>query len=269
MDFDALIATARTQRQHPDVLISIPKEWSQGRTAFGGLSAAMLYSAAKEYVEEDRLLRSMTTNFVGPLLFDVPFQINIEIVREGKNVSQLLARAVQDDKNCVLVQFCFAKARQSKTAVKNNDQHNMATPKKAKFIPNIPKVTPKYFRHYDLAIDSGGLPFTGKKISHYYGWMRFKKPPQKISDAHIISMIDAWPPTLIQQLRWPAPASTVSWNLEFIYPHSVCAPSDWFAYKEDTRQAADGYGHTEATMWDIHGQVIALSRQITTVFDKA
>jgi acyl-CoA thioesterase II len=267
MDFDALIAIARTQRQHPEVLINIPEEWSQGRTVFGGLSAAMLYSAAKEYVEEDRPLRSMTTNFVGPLLFDVPFQIHVEIVREGKNVSQVLARVIQDDKSCVLTQFCFAKARQSKTAVKNNDQHNMAVTKKANFIPNIPKITPKFLRHYELSIDDGGLPFTGKKSSHYYGWMRFKKSPQTINVAHIISMIDAWPPTLIQQLRWPAPASTVSWNLEFIYPHRPLAPADWLAYKEDTRQAADGYGHTEATVWDIHGEVIALSRQTTAVFD--
>ncbi len=267
MDFDALIALARKQRQQPEVLISIPKDWSQGRTVFGGLSAAMLYSAAKEYIEVDRPLRSMTTSFVGPLLFDVPFQISVEIVREGKNVSQVLARAIQDDKNCVLTQLCFAKARQSKTAVDNNDQHNMTIPEKAKFIPNIPKVTPKFLQHYELSIDAGGLPFTGKKSSHYYGWMRFKKPPQEISEAHIISMIDAWPPTLIQQLRWPAPASTISWNLEFIYPHRTLAPSDWFAYKEDTRQAADGYGHTEATIWDNHGEVIALSRQTTAVFD--
>lgn len=267
MDFDALIAIAGTHRQQPDVLINIPKSWSQGRTVFGGLSAAMLYSAAKEYIEEDRVIRSMTTNFVGPLLSGTPFSIKIELVREGKNVSQVLARAFQDGKNCVLTQFCFAKARQSKTFVKNNDRHNMSIPLKANFIPNIPKVTPKFLRHYELSIDAGGMPFTGKKTSHYYGWMRFKKPPQNINEAHIISMIDAWPPTLIQQLRWPAPASTVSWNLEFIYPHRVLAPTDWFAYKEDTRQAADGYGHTEATIWDIHGEVIALSRQTTAVFD--
>jgi hypothetical protein len=61
----------------------------------------------------------------------------------------------------------------------------MAMPEKANFIPNIPKVTPKFFRHYQLSIDSGGLPFTGRKSSNYYGWMRFKKPPQSINEAHI------------------------------------------------------------------------------------
>lgn len=85
MDFDALIAIARSHHQQPGMLISIPKEWSQGRTVFGGLSAAMLYSAAKEYIEEDRPLRTMTTNFVGPLLFGIPFQTNVEILREGNS----------------------------------------------------------------------------------------------------------------------------------------------------------------------------------------
>ena len=36
MDFDALIAIARSHHQQPGMLISIPKEWSQGRTVFGG-----------------------------------------------------------------------------------------------------------------------------------------------------------------------------------------------------------------------------------------
>ncbi|MFC4699515.1 acyl-CoA thioesterase [Glaciecola siphonariae] len=267
MDFDALIEQAATQRQQPEVEFTIPKDWSQGRTVFGGLSAAMLYAATKEYVEAARELRSMTTNFVGPLAAQAPFSIHVEIIREGKNVSQLQARAIQDGKNCVVTQFCFAKGRQSKTFVENTDSHNMALPTKAKFIPQIPKVTPKFLRHYELSIESGGMPFTGKKSSHYYGWMRFKKAPKQITQAHVISMLDTWPPTLIQQLRWPAPASTVSWNLEFIYPHKAVSPSDWFAYKEDTRQAADGYGHTEASVWDIHGQLIALSRQTIAVFD--
>lgn len=267
MDFEAFVEIASKHKQQPEATLTIPKEWSQGRTVFGGLSAALLYTAAKQYISDDRLIRSMTTSFVGPLLCDTTFSIRVEIVREGKNVSQMQVRAIQDEKNCVLVQLCFAKARESKTGVENNEEHNMAVPNKAKFFPKIPKVTPNFLRHFDLSINAGGLPFTGKKSSIYYGWMRFKQAPKAITEAHIICMIDAWPPTLLQQLRWPAPASTVSWNLEFIYPHRALSPDDWFAYKADTRQAADGYGHTEASIWDIHGEIIALSRQTVAVFD--
>nr|WP_136249536.1 thioesterase family protein [Ningiella ruwaisensis] len=267
MTIDELLSHATQHKSSPMREFVVPKDWSQGRTVYGGISTAMLYVAAKSYVDDERKIRSLSTNFVGPLVFDAPFNITVEEVRVGSNVSQLQARAVQNGKYCVVVQACFAKARQSKTGKENTDVHDMPKPDKPKFIPQIPKVTPKFLKHFDLSIHSGALPFTGKKSSHYHGWMRFKKPPQSITEAHIIAMIDTWPPTLIQQLRWPAPASTISWNLEFIYPHRSLSPGDWFAYKEETRQAADGYGHTEATVWDAYGEVIALSRQTIAVFD--
>ncbi len=91
--------------------------------------------------------------------------------------------------------------------------------------------------------------------------------PLKINDEHIISIIDAWPTTLLQMMKLPAPASTVSWNVEFIYPHSEILLSDWLAYKAITRQASDGYGHTEDTIWDAQGEVMALSRQTVAIFD--
>lgn len=97
--------------------------------------------------------------------------------------------------------------------------------------------------------------------------MRFSEAPAEVTDAHLIALIDAWPPTILQMLRWPAPASTMSWNLEFIHPHGPVAGDDWFAYQADTRQAADGYCHSEANIWDTRGELIAISRQIIAVFD--
>lgn len=267
MHIDDYLEQALKHKNEPDLSFKIDKKWAQGRTVYGGLSASMLFAAARAYVAPERVLRSMTTNFVGPLLAESPFLISVEVVRAGKNVSQIQARALQDGKNCVVCQFCFGEDRDSKIVVENNEYHGLIEPKKGNFIPQIPKVTPKFLQHFDLAIEQGGIPFTGKKTSEYYGWMRYKKPPQAISDAHIVGIIDTWPPTLLQMLRWPAPASTVSWNLEFIHPHRTILPTDWFAYKCNTRQAAGGYGHTEATIWDSHGEVIALSRQTVAVFD--
>ena len=258
-------ATAENQWQSDPLII--PKDWAQGRTAFGGISAGMAYQAISTQVHDDRVLRSYTTNFVGPLLLNEPFTILVTCLRTGKNVSQYTGQIIQNGQTCVFVQACFGMARTSKIRVDNVETHEMPWPQKAKFIQQIPKVTPKFFQHFDLAIDDGGMPFTGKSGSHYHGFMRFKKAPQSISDAHLITMIDAWPPTLLQMLRWPAPASTVSWNLEFIHPHHEVSGTDWFAYKVHTRQAADGYGHTEATIWNSHNDVVALSRQTVAVFD--
>ncbi|MDT0594178.1 acyl-CoA thioesterase [Glaciecola petra] len=267
MNIDDYISLAANVINTSDTPIIVEKDWSQGRTIYGGLSAALLYAAAKPYVDNERLLRSMTCNFVGPLLSQQAFTISVEIIRAGKNVSQVQARAIQDGKICVVSQFCFGQSRESKIEVLNHEVSNMPLPKKGKFIPQIPKVTPKFLKHFELAFTDGGVPFTGQKASHIHGWMRYKTTPKTLSDAHIIGIIDAWPPTVLQMLRWPAPASTVSWNLEFIHPHRPLNPEDWFAYKVNTRQAAGGYAHTEATIWDSHDEVIALSRQTVAVFD--
>ncbi|WP_218309544.1 acyl-CoA thioesterase [Alteromonas antoniana] len=245
----------------------IPDTWAQGRTAFGGVSAGMVYKAIVRQVHDARLLRSFTTNFVGPLALDTPFTIEVTRLREGSNVSQFSGQIVQNGKICVFCQACFGKARKSGIKVECSERHGMEIPKKGKFIPQIPKVTPRFVRNFDLSIDKGGLPFSWKKDSVYHGFMRFKQPPERITDAHVITLIDAWPPTLLQMMKFPAPASTVSWNIEFIHPHHEVSGTDWFAYQCHTRQAADGYGHTEATIWNAHGDVIALSRQTVAVFD--
>lgn len=268
MHIDYYLDKAQHHQQAPDQHYTIAKQWSQGRTVYGGISAGMLYAAAKSYVEEGRLLRSMSTNFVGPLFCEEPFTITIEIVRSGKNITQAQARAIQNGKVSILSQLCFAQARPSNVCVVNTELHHLGTVNTNKILPFIKNVTPAFLQHFELSINKGGLPFMNSQDSHYHGWMRYKDSPSQLGETHLVSIIDVWPPTLLQMMKAPAPASTVSWQLEFIYPHNEILSSDWLAYKAHTRQASDGYGHTEATIWNAQGEVIALSRQTVAVFDE-
>ena len=253
--------------KHDRAQLSIPKEWAQGRTAYGGLTGALVYSAIRQKVGNDRVLRSFTCNFVGPVVTETDFDIEVEVLREGKNVTQVIGKAIQNENVRVMAHAAFGVSRESKTEVLNTDRHTMRAPTKADFLPQIPKITPKFLRHIDLARQAGGLPFTGSKESKIDGWMRYTKPPKALTDAHLIALIDGWPPTTLQMLKWPAPASTMSWNIEFVYPHYTFSPKDWFAYQVRTRQATDGYAQTEANIWDPSGRLIAISRQTIAVFD--
>ncbi|MFT6897320.1 MAG: acyl-CoA thioesterase, partial [Paraglaciecola sp.] len=236
-------------------ILIIPNDWAQGRTAYGGITGALVYTAIKEKVTPDRVLRSFSCNFVGPVTTDIPFDIEVDVLRQGKNVTQVTGKVIQDGRVCVMVQACFGVARTSKINVANMDRHDMTPPTKADFLPQIPKITPKFLRHLDLAKQAGGLPFTGSKESIIDGWMRFSKAPKEISDAHLLALIDGWPATTLQMLKWPAPVSTMSWNVEFIHPHQKFSPQDWFAYQVRTRQASDGYANTQANIWDAQGEL--------------
>lgn len=248
--------------------LTVPDNWAQGRTVFGGLSAGMLYQVLKNIVPGERVLRSATFNFVGPLNVDSPFGFSWQVLREGKSATQISANIIQDDKISLTVLACFAQERKSKVIVDATSNTLPEPPQKAKFIPQIPGVTPKFLRHIDLSISEGKTPFTGSKNSTYKGWMRLKKMPRAFTDAHALTLIDAWPPTILQMPLGPAPASTMSWNVEFIHPHRPLVPGEWLSYQAHTVQAGGGYGHAEAQIHNDAGELIAISRQLIAIFDK-
>lgn len=268
MHIDKLFDTVKNQVSvtHPSATLSVPDTWAQGRTLYGGISTSLVYTAMQQLVDHDKHLRSLNTNFVGPIEANVPFEIHISLLREGKNTAQLYGQIIQKGKTCVASLGGFGQNRPSKVSIMSETTHTMNLPSKANFIPMLPKITPSFMRHIDLAKHLGGWPFTGSQSSDIEGWMRFKQAPGELTDAHLVALIDVWPPTVLQTLRWPAPASTMSWNLEFIYPHHNFAANDWFAYQATTRHAADGYVNTEANIWDTAGSLIAISRQSVTVF---
>ncbi|MEJ2042679.1 MAG: thioesterase family protein [Reinekea sp.] len=244
----------------------VPESWGQGRTAFGGLSAAVLNRVMDNAVADDRHMRVQNTQFIAPLLTNQPFDIQLSHLRDGKNVTQLQASLIQNGQLSVQATAAYGFDRPSKINVAAAPVAIAQTPVKASWLPQIPKVTPKFFRYIDIKFDQGGYPFMGKKTSHYHGWIRFSQPPAQITGAHLIALIDAWPPTVLQQLRLPTPASTLSWNVEFIHPHPPIQGSDWLAYRAETAQASDGYAHTEARIYTGDGTLLALSRQLVTVF---
>ena len=268
MHIDKLLNSVKQQAKSNinNITLSVPNTWEQGRTLYGGISATLVYQAMREVVDSEKVMRSLSTNFIGPIEADTEFSITIEVLREGKNVTQVVGQVVQDNKVALMSQASFGIARQSKVNISDPPQHKMDSPQKPDFMPKIPKVTPKFLKNFDLAQTKGGWPFTGKKDSDIHGWMRFKEQPYDFSDAHLIALIDIWPPTVLQMLSWPAMASTMSWNLEFIHPHQKISGSDWFAYQAHTRQAVDGYAHTEANIWDKHNSLVAISRQVVAVF---
>ena len=267
MTFDDVLEQTSAYLAGKKDSITIANNWSQGRTVYGGISSAVLFACVADKITDERPIKTMNVNFVGPLLCDEPFTVSVTELRVGRNVSQLLAMAQQKGKNCVVLQACFAKNRESKVVVKNVDSHDFSLPKKPTFIPPIPKVTPKFLRQFDLAIQDGGVPFTGQKTAHYKGWFRFKKPTSTFTFVHLVGLLHAYPPTLVQMLKWPTLASTNNWNVEFLESDTQYTSEDWFAYHDITRQAEYGYGITEANVWNHRGELIAISRQRVGIFE--
>jgi len=268
MHFDEIMAQ---WQQTTDNNICIPSNWAQGRTVYGGLTAALIYQKMNQTVQENRPdenrpIRYFDLSYIGPLMVGEPVNIEVQLLRAGRSASQLVAYVKQQDKVCVIGQACFGIDRSSKVTVKKQINHELTVPKKANFIPQIPKVTPKFLRHMDINLQAGRLPFMHSKKDYLHGWMRFKKEVNSFNDAHLIALIDAWPCTVLQQLKLPAMASTMNWNLQLTQSASNTEPSQWLAYQATTAHAADGYVFGEAKISNEAGELLSLSRQTVGVF---
>ncbi len=246
--------------------LTIPTSWAQGRTVFGGLSAALLYRAMRCKIEPSRVLRSMNTSFVAPLAVEKPISIEVELLREGRSVSQVIARAIQDQQTCVLTQASFGKHRESRILVESESKHSLVSPEKCLSMVAREGITPSFLSHFDLSVCVGAVPFSNSTSHDLGGWMRFSNSKKAPMDEHLIALIDVWPSPILQMLDSFAPASSLSWNLEFIHPHSALKADCWFAYEAITRQAAAGYSHSESNIWNEAGELIAISRQAVVAY---
>ncbi|ASM56067.1 hypothetical protein PNIG_b0486 [Pseudoalteromonas nigrifaciens] len=271
MNFDHLLQQAANINNQDDTnnvanTMQFEANWCQGRTAFGGLSAALLYQAMRAQVNSERRLLSLSTNFVGPLLADTPFSLSVEILREGKSSTQVLAKAIQNEQVCVIVQACFASNRNSAINVPVAKSLGLQEVNERHTLPFIQGQMPEFFQHVDLCPQQGAMPFSSAETSHLGGWMRFKETPAAITEAHIIALTDAWPPTLLQMFKQPAPASSMSWYLEFVQAPNL-TPGQWLGFEAITHHAKGGYGLEDGCIWSQSGELIALTRQTVALFD--
>ncbi|UVL00236.1 acyl-CoA thioesterase II [Pseudomonas sp. B21-048] len=264
MRFSDLLDAVRNQPQG----LSIPPEWGQGRASFGGLIAALQYEAMRAKVPADRPVRSLAITFVGPVEPDVPVSFEVDVLREGKAVSQVLGRAMQKGQVVTLVQGSFGASRPSELAVKANAAPEMKHWDGCQELPYIKGVTPEFMRHMAMRWSVGGPPFTGNTSREMGGWVRLRGEVkgEAVSEAHILALVDAWPPSLLSHLKKPAAGSTLTWTIEFVQPLLALSTLDWCKYLVDIEYAADGYGHAAAKLWSEDGQLIAMSRQTVTIF---
>ena len=160
-------------RQNPQEMV-IPSVWGQGRAGFGGLAVALVFEAMRAKVPAGRPLRSLAVTFVGPLVLDAPVSFEAEVLREGKAVSQVLGRALQDGQVVTLVQGSFGASRASAIDVPALPAPAMKPVAECQELPYIKNVTPEFTRYLAMRWGEGGMPFSNNQSRHMGGWVRLR-----------------------------------------------------------------------------------------------
>lgn len=264
MSFESIISQIGKSKK--ETINGISSNWAQGRTLFGGLSTAIIVNNMLAQIDQDKKILSLSVNLIAPLLSSKPFILETELLRSGKNTTQLLSKLSQNNQVCIIAQASFAKSRVSALSFPINRQCSLKKINEKYIIPIIEGVTPSFFQNIDINLQEGGLPFTNSDTSILKGWMRFKgSDMNRLQLPHLIALADAWPSTILQMCNKPAPASTMSWYIEFIQSENFSGP--WLGFEGNTQLYRDGYGIEEATIFDSKREPIALTRQTVAIFE--
>ncbi|CUS48059.1 MAG: Acyl-CoA thioesterase [Idiomarinaceae bacterium HL-53] len=246
-------------------VITIPAGWTQGRALFGGLTAGIAYQHGMLGVSTQQPLRAMTLSFVAPLA-EGELELQRVILREGKNVTQVRVDLLQNNEIGLSALLTFGASRVSKVNVTDTPKRTIPT---YEGVPDFPKTpfTPEFTQYFNYAVTVGAMPFSGKAEREFGGWMRYSQESSPIDIALFLGLVDAWPPAVLPHLSQPAPASSLTWTIEFPEPlDPQFKTDDWWQYVAYIDHASHGYGHTHAQIWDKEGNLVAISRQTVTVF---
>jgi acyl-CoA thioesterase len=261
MQFDTL-----RQQAFADKHVSVPSEWSQGRTVFGGLSAALLAEHLSSPADASRRLRYLEVGFVRQLLPEQPCQLQREDITDGKTVAVRSGQIVQDDQVRVTAQANFIRALDSKLIVDPFE----APPFPHWDEPSLIRIdgpgAPAFTQFIDFRLATPGIPFSGKGCAAMGGWMRFKTPPDRLDTIHLIALIDAWPPVTSSYCEGPVPMSSINWQMHFAEPVDGLAGDSFLGYRAQTNFFRDGYGSSSAEVWAPDGSLLAKSFQTFVVF---
>lgn len=244
--------------------VSIAPDWMQGRAAYGGLVSALVYESMRKSLASDVPVRCLQVSFIGPVSAE-PLELSSEVLRQGKSVTQVLGRGIQNGETKVAILGSFGASRASQISVSEPIKTFDRTPGQATQLPYIENVTPVFTQHFDYRYCSA-FPFSGTDSHTMRGYVRYKDVEPEMNEAHLIGLIDAWPPTTLPMLKTPAMASSLSWTMEFIQPQIRLGSDEFSLYESTIVQSANGYGHTRAKIWNSQGELLAISQQTVTHF---
>ncbi|CAN0410876.1 unnamed protein product, partial [Discosporangium mesarthrocarpum] len=143
----------------PDNHTDFDSTWTQGRSAFGGLSAAFAVTAMRKALGSALPLRSLMVSFVAPLPPGT-VQVTSRILRQGRNVTQMSAEVIADGQVCLQAMAAFGVARDELQVVA--PQIKPESRVSGLNIAEHRKRMPEFLQYFEGAWLGEGLPFSGK-----------------------------------------------------------------------------------------------------------
>jgi acyl-CoA thioesterase len=237
------------------------EDWRQGRTLYGGASAALCLEACLRAHQPTAPLRSAQITFIGPSAQDLT--LTPAILRRGKSATYLAADLMSEGQIATRAVFCFGDARES------------AYDRRAAGAPAVPTQDacgsyfqegrrPVFAQHFDLRLAGGYPPVSGAPEPDILVWARHRDE-EASGPVALLALADVPPPAAFSVFTAPAMISTMTWMVDILDAEAL-AGGGWRLLRSTAETISQGYSAQAMTIWDETGRPILAGRQTIAVF---
>ncbi len=235
---------------------TIPSDWMQGRTAYGGLSAALALQAALEVEPDLPPLRSAQVAFIGPLAGEVT--VTATCLRRGRNAAFLQSDVASEAGLGLRATFVFMAPLPSAVS------HDAAA--RAQVAPPSPDAG--LYTGPD-GFFTGNFNFLDLKQggdAEWLRWARLREPAGLDPFVELMAIGDALPPAAYKLVAdRKVPLSSLNWQINF-QTAEPATQDGWWLLHASADTARDGYSTQRMQIWNAAGEPIAEAMQGVAIF---
>lgn len=252
---DALVALTTRGDLH---IIEAPEAWTQGRTLYGGMNAALCFEAAKRQPVIQAPLRSAQFVFIGPASGELTFRT--DVLRTGRSSTVAAVDCSSGAGLASRATFVFGADRSSFA------QNTTVLPSRlppAEDCPVFIERTGGFHDNFELRL-AGGSPLFSGGCPSFTVWVRFRDAPDVDATTALLALADALPPAAMAGFETFAPISTATWTVDVAnVPSSM---DGWHLLHSESDHSANGYSMQTMQLWSGSGSLLATGRQAVAIF---
>ncbi len=235
----------------------ISDDWMQGRTAYGGVTAAIALQTALTGEPGPQPLKCAQISFVGPVGGECTIEANL--VRESKSSRFVTCEVTSDAGFGTHALFTFTGERDSHVDHVVLPMPSVPDPDRLEPVPDHP-MRPLFTRKFDMR------PVDGPRFKHGQGeadiltWVRFVDQPDCDPAVALLALGDALPPAAITLFKEFGPISSMNWTVHML-TETPKTRDGWWLLHSHSRYASGGFSVQDMMIWNRDGEPVARGGQ--------
>lgn len=244
----------------------VPGDWLQGRTTFGGLTAALSIASAQRQEPGLPPLRSAQFAFVGPV--EGAVRMLPTVLRRGRSSAYVSVDVVGEGGLAARSLLLFAAGRDASHRLLPGGMPSVPAPEACPDFFDGPGA-PAFTRHFEARFAGGGRLLSGAGHADFRVWVRHRSDREAPPTTRLVALGDALPPAILSMASSIAPVSTMTWSIDLAVPDDLASALDgrgWHLMESRADAIADGYSSQAMSVWRPDGVRVLAGRQVVAAF---